>query len=473
MILLPRSPAHRLIPCRLVCLGGALLAALARLAAAESAGAPPDPIEQRLRARVHSEPANASSWRLLGHLLLERGATDEARQALQRAVALDPLSAAAEFDLARALESSGDTGGAVQHFAHVLQVAPDSEYARMAQERLQQHGRTTGADPSEPRDPRIEQAGYEIRPFDGTEKIPNRLPLLEERPRRWFTDYQIETQLGAQYNTNVGLSPLSRNLSPGSQSSFQALFSPFASVDVFEADAWRAGTAFAGDFTLNEGDFRRFNLQSYRPGAFLEADAFWGDTLIIPRLDYEFGLDEFDGSTFATRNQVAASALAMWSETQATIGYWSIDYTDFRNDGAVPFVTSRDGWTNALGVTHEVSLPYRHWNLLRGTVQVDHAEARGSDYRYNGVELSAGAECPLWWGLEARGRAGWGYRDYPDFVSGPARNEHIITAGGELRRLIGRGVSAAAVASYDRFLSDNTRFDTERLLLGFLLIYER
>jgi tetratricopeptide (TPR) repeat protein len=455
---------------------GAVLAALARAATAEVAAANPDPIEARLRARVQSEPEHASSWRLLGHLLLERGELEEARAALERAVALDPLSAAAEFDLARTLAASGETGSAAEHFRHVQAVAPDSEYARLAGKSLKQLEGTRGLTPSARQDGEegeIEQASYEIRRFDGTEKIPDRLPLLEERPRRLFTDYQIDVQLGGQYNSNVGLTPLSRNLAPGSQSSIQALFSPFASVDLYEADAWRVGTAFAGDFTLNEGDFERFNLQSYRPGAFVEADLFWGETLIIPRVDYEFGIDEFDFSTFATRNQVNTSALAVWSPTQATIGFWSIDYTDFRNDGAVPFVTSRDGWTNALGVTHEVTLPYRHWSLVRGTVQVDHAEARGSDYRYNGVELSSGVEVPLWYGVEARGRAGWGFRDYPDFVSGPARNEHIITAGAELRRLIGRGVSAAAVASYDRFISDNTRFDTERVLFGLLLIYER
>jgi hypothetical protein len=401
---------------------------------------------------------------MLGRLLLERGDADAARWLLERALELDPLSAAAEFDLGRALAAVGEPQRAAEHLARVDVLAPDSEYAAQAAA-LAAELNLPGAE--------IEPASYEVRPFDGTEKIPERLPLAEKAPRRYFTDYQIDAQLGAQYNSNVGLTPLSRNLAPGSQSSFQALFSPFASVDVYEADAWRVGTAFAGDFTLNEGDFSRFNLQSYRPGAFVEADLLVGETLIVPRVDYEFGIDEFDGSTFATRNQVNTSALALWSPTQATIGFWSIDYTDFRNDGAVPFVTSRDGWTNALGVTHEVTLPYRHWSLVRGTVQVDHAEARGSDYRYNGVELSTGVEVPLWYGVEARGRAGWGFRDYPDFVSGPARNEHIITAGGELRRLIGRGVSAAAVASYDRFISDNTRFDTERVLIGLLLMYER
>jgi tetratricopeptide (TPR) repeat protein len=459
--------------CRRLLALGALLAVLAGAATAEAAAPPPASIEQRLWARVQSEPEHASSWRLLGHLLLERGDLGEARRVLERAVSLDPLSAAAEFDLARVLEASGETGSAAEHFHHVAVIAPDSDYARLAQESLERLEQTRVRQNSGFRDKEIEQASYEIRRFDGTEKIPDRLPLLDEESRRFFTDYQIDAQLGAQYNSNVGLTPLSRNLAPGSQSSFQALFSPFASVDVYEADVWRAGAAFAGDFTLNEGDFSRFNLQSYRPGAFVETDVLWGETLIVPRVDYEFGIDEFDGSTFATRNQVNSSALALWSETQATIGFWSIDYTDFRNDGAVPFVTSRDGWTNALGVTHEIALPYRHWGLVRGTVQVEHAEARGSDYRYNGVELSTGVEVPLWCGVEARGRCGWGFRDYPDFVSGPARNEHIITAGGELRRVLRRGVSAAAVAAYDRFISDNERFDTERVLFGVLLIYER
>lgn len=464
------SRPNRLLLLILAC---AVSAAAGPATAAESAGVMTDLIEARLRERLAENPDDASSWRLLGRLLLDQGNAEEALPMLERACALDETSAAAQFDLGRGLEAAGRTAEAAARFRRVLELSADSDYGRMAQQQLDAQSPAPESPAAVRRDPAIQQSGYEMRRFDGTERIEEQLPIAEQLERRFFGDYDVTVQLGTQYNTNVALTPLSRDLYPGSRDSFQALFSPDVSVDVFEAGAWRVGTVFAGDFTLNEGGFEQFNLQSYRPGAFVETDLLWGETLIVPRVDYEFGTDQFGGDTFAARNQVVTSAIALWSDEQATIGYWAIDYTDFRNDGAAPFITSRDGWTNALGATHEVTVTNRWLRLVRGTIQLEHADAKGSDYRYYGLELSAGAVCPLWWGVEFECRGGWGVRNYPDFVSGPARNEHILTAGGELRRELGRGFSTAVVAGYDRFISDNARFDSERVLAGVLLIFER
>jgi hypothetical protein len=63
-------------------------------------------------------------------------------------------------------------------------------------------------------------------------------------------------------------------------------------------------------------------------------------------------------------------------------------------------------------------------------------------------------------------RTGWAYRDYPDFDETPSRNAHIVRTGVELRKYFGAGFSAAAVAQYDRFVSRNDRFDTDRFLVG-------
>ena len=468
-----RSVLSRLNRRLVLLLACAVSAGVGPAAAADSAAVMTNPIEVRLRERLAANPDDASSWRLLGRLLLDQGNAEQALPMLERACALDGASAAAQFDLGRALEAAGRTGEAQDRFRRAQELSADSDYGRMAQERLNALSPPAESPAAARRDPAIQQAGYEMRRFDGTERIEERLPIAEEVEQRFFGDYSLTVQLGAQYNSNVALTPLSRNLFPGSRGSFQALFSPDVSVDVFEAGAWRMGTVFAGDFTLNEGGFERFNLQSYRPGAFIETDLLWGDTLIVPRVDYEFGTDQFDGDTFATRNQVVTSAIALWSETHATIGYWAVDYTDFRNDGPAPFITSRDGWTNALGATHEVTVKSRWLRLVRGAVQVEHADAKGSDFRYYGLEMSAGVVCPLWWGVELKCRGGWGVRNYPDFVSGPARNEYILTAGGELRRKLGRGFSTSVVAGYDRFISDNVRFDSERVLAGVLLVYER
>jgi hypothetical protein len=120
-----------------------------------------------------------------------------------------------------------------------------------------------------------------------------------------------------------------------------------------------------------------------------------------------------------------------------------------------------------------VALRRRWLRLVRGGLQFQRSDTDGSDFRYNGVELSGDAVVPLAWQCEAEVRAGWGCRDYPDFISGPARNEHILTAGAELRRGITDTLTAAVVFAYDRFFSDNVRFDAERVLGGVMLMYQR
>ena len=441
---------------------GTVLCLLAALAAADPAGAQADPFEERLAARVAAAPDDASTWRLLGRYQLEQSRADEALQALQKAVDLDPLSAAAQFDLGRALLALERGDEAAGHLDRVLNLAPESEYAQQARELIETHGLTG-----------VQQAGYEIHRFDDTDKIQDRLPLTETVERRFFNDYELGFDFGTQFNSNVALTPLSRYLSAQSSDSFQLLFSPSAQLNVYDSGTWRTGATYAGDYTLNEGNFRNFNLQSYRPGLFVERDVVTENGLFVPRLDYEFGLDEFHWSTFATRHQVTASSAALWSPDEATIVYWSVDYTDFKNDGLVPWITSRDGWTNTLGASHEVALRRRWLRLVRGGLQFQRSDADGSDFRYNGVSVSGDVVVPLAWKCEAELRSGWGYRDYPDFVSGPARNEHIVTAGVELRRPITQDLTAAAVFAYDRFFSDNVRFDAERVLGGLMLMYQR
>ena len=191
----------------------AIACLLAALGAADPAGAQADPFEERLAARAAATPEDASSWRLLGRYQLDQGRAEEALAALKKSVDLDPLSAAAQFDLGRALLALDQSDEAAGCLERVLTLAPESEYARQAQELIDTHG-LAGVQP----------AGYEIHRFDDTDKIQDRLPLTETIERRFFSDYELGFDFGTQYNSNVALTPLSRYLSAQSSDSFQLLF---------------------------------------------------------------------------------------------------------------------------------------------------------------------------------------------------------------------------------------------------------
>jgi hypothetical protein len=274
------------------------------------------------------------------------------------------------------------------------------------------------------------------------------------------------------YNSNVALAPLSRELSPADPASPQAFISPDLQLSLIDRRTWRTGTTFRGIFNVGSGDFREFNLQSYRPGLFFESFHFVGAKIFVPRVAYDFTHDEFDGDTFGNRHALTASLTASWNDTQSSFLYWSIDYTDFLDDGILPSVTSQDGWTNMLGFSHVYLLDYGCFKQFRAGVDWTAADPRGSDFRFRGVGLFAEGVLTVALGTELRLQGGWGYRDYPDFEFTPSRNEIVWRAGAELRKRVREDFSVAIVFNYDRFAAKNPLFDAERFVTGVVTTFE-
>lgn len=418
--------------------------------------------EHRLRGRLLQNPDDASAWRMLGHVWLEEGETERAAAALEQAIFLDSISVAARFDLGRARQQLGELEAAAALYQEVADLAPESEYGQQAAALLEEIAPELSVTPVD----------YRIRRFDAFRDEPAEERIEQaESERLW--GYSLSVDTGLLYDSNVALSPTSRGLVPGTRESFQLLLAPEAEFALRQGRGWQTGPTLAGNFTLNEGNFRNFNLQSYRGGWFIEGDRWDPTGTYLPRVDYQFTLDEFAGNTFARRNALTPSLIRYWSDDEASTFYWALDYTDFAADGALPSVTSRDGWSNTLGVTHDLALPYRYLRLVRGGFLVERADTVGSDARYNGVALSAQAIFPLYERTEATLRGGWGYRDYPDFISGVPRDENILSAGAELRYYASEFLSAALILSWDRFDSRNVLFEADRLVAGMILTFEK
>lgn len=426
-------------------------------ASAESAG-----FEQSLQNRVIDNPSDASAWRMLGHLWLEDGHTERAAAALEQAIYLDAISVAARFDLGRARQQMGELEEAAALYQEVTDLAPESEYAEQAGALLDEIAPELKATP----------VGYEIRRFDATreESVEDR---IEQAVSERLWGYSLIVETGVLYDSNVALSPTSRGLVPGSRESFQWFLAPDAEFSFRQWDGWRTGPTLSGNFTLNEGNFKNYDLQSYRGGWFIEGDRWDPTGTWLPRIDYQFTLDEFAGNTFARRNLLTPSLIRYWSDDEASTLYWTLDYTNFASNGIIPPVTSRDGWSNTVGVTHDLALHYRYLRLLRAGVLVQRTDTVGSNARFNGVGLSAQAILPLYKQTEATLRGGWGYRDYPDYVLGIAPNQQIYSAGAELRYYASDFFSGALVLSWDRFDSKNPLYSADRLVAGIIVTFEK
>ena len=327
-------------------------------------------IERTLLTRLRLESENASSWRLLGRVQLELDKLEKARESLARAVSLDRLNAAAHYDLGRVFIRLGREQDAVAEFRSVIEIAEESSYAEKARDHLLELGKEL---PDE-----IVQAGFEVRQFGGLERLPIDQNDKLQPPSSAPSNLYIRLETGILYNSNVALSPISRNLFPGTRDSFQAFVAPTIDYRFVSRENVTAGTSFAGDFNINEGDFREFNLQSYRPGLYVDRVIFGPAGILVPRIQYEFAHDAFEGAPFGNRHAVTVSLANFWDCGGTSFIYWASDYTDFVTDGILPSVTSRDGLTHAAGFSHTLDIERRHLETVTAGVDLKRADIEGT-----------------------------------------------------------------------------------------------
>ncbi len=416
-------------------------------------------LEQRLLDRIRQNPSDASGWRLLGRWRLDHGDTLGAVEACETAVRWDASSASAHFDLARALTALGRSDAAAFHFAEASRLAPDSEYAQESQGYLRQTASSVDAS---------------LAAFTEHDDEPNRfggVPVDEEIAPESPSPFNFRLAAGMLYNTNLQLAPLSRTVFTQNTESFQLFAAPEMELRAWESDAWTLGAALSGYFTLNEEEFRGFNVQSYRPGVFVERAyptdaAYW-----VGRLQYNFEQNLFDGQDFAKRHSVISSVEAEWNPSTVSRAYWAIDYSNFTVDGVDPALTSQDGWTNTLGVSHEYDPEWGALERLRSGVDVQMAELQGANFAYNSVFIYGESEISLLTDVWAVFQLGWGYRDYPDFVFVPSRNENMLRYGAELHKQWNEHWRVTGLLTYDRFDSANEFYAADRYLGGVMVTY--
>ncbi len=423
-------------------------------------------MEDQLEARVRRDPADSAAWRMLGRLRMQREDWTGARTALKTAVMIDPLGAAAFYDYGVVSQELGEEEQAAGALQRVIGLAPDSEYAAAARTTLAQLT-ASGVVP----------VSYEIRSFDGSNDAPLiRDPRDEDETESFFKslkkDLDLRLDFGTQWNDNVSLTPSSRELLAGNLASAQGNASLSARYIAFASDRFRFGPTLDVDYTLNEGQFGNLNLQSYRTGAFADAVFEYDDIKIKPRIAYSFTHDLFGGNTYGRRHTLATSVGFVWTPTQITTAYWSIDTNDITNRSSNPDITSQDGVSNTIGVLHDYVRRDSRFRTFRVGADLSHVDADGSNFRYNGVSLYTQAMIVIVPQLHLTARGGWAYRDYYDFTLTPSRNTNVFRVGAELRKYFDHGLSAAIVSQYDDFHSKNLNFRSNRFLAGGQLSWE-
>ena len=427
-------------------------------AEAHAQHAAPGHLAAQLEARVAQQPHDATAWRLLGQLRLKAGDLAAGIAALQQAVHWAPDNVAAHFHLAHALDAAGNPLAANEHLRQAAELAPESQYGRDAREELIARGVL----------PAVAQASYEEPYLDGS----HHLEEAREETTDHFQPFSFRFEAGALYNSNVALAPTSRGPTADSPESFQAFVTPAMELSLWDDGVWRLGPLARGHFTFNANeDFQSLNLQSYRGGAFVERTIDAEAAVFIPRVEYGYTHDAFDGEMFGQRHEITASLASHWRSGDITVLYWTVDHTDFADFGPVDPADDRDGWNNVAGLSHSHAIDGRWLRSIGAGFDLQRSDA-GDNFAFNGVSLYADAEFALTERLSMTVEGGWGYRDYPDAQVTPSRNETIWRGGARLRYGLSDHWSVSGVFSYDRFDSENELFAAERLMAGVVTAFE-
>jgi tetratricopeptide (TPR) repeat protein len=453
----------RLCPGVLVC-GMLWLAGESATAATPGPAGIDDALLARVEARVANEPEDSVAWRLLALLCERSGQHTRALESYQRAIRWDPHSTAAWCGLGRVQLALGARDQAVGALRRVRDLAPQSDYAQEAEELLRQLGPEAGHGDVQLADFTVDW----LRPTDPP------LDLLSEnqpdpRPQPFFWSLDV----GTQYNSNVALAPISRQLSSQADGGFQAFVAPEMEYAIRENELWRFATCFDGYFNLNESHLNDYNLSHYQPGLYVERYVAWDKSEIIPRLAYDFSYDAFQGQRFGSRHSMVSSLTLLDEKQQAWFVLFGVDETEFADDGTAPWLSSLDGWTYTVGGGYGRQLNWQAMNAVQIGVDLQWADLVGSSSRYRGVLLYAEVETQLPFHWTAKTKLAWGYREYPDFEFLPSRNENIWHVGGKIIRSLTNRWLLTANAQYDQFGSQNELFSADRLMLGAYLTWQR
>ena len=459
---------------------------------------PADPMLDVLEQMLADDPQRADSWRLLGGLYRKHDRIDDALAAFNRSLQLQLDNAATHSDLGELLEQLGHRDAASHHYDQVMLLAPSSSYAaRLVEQGIRPAPRLNADHPPSAGMPRytprmsmpnaldratapwdephastdgsadVDLIDYSIQTFDGALELERRLNDLQSDASAEPNRLRAFIEFGTLYNTNVSLTPISRELTGDEAASFQGFLSPDLQWIALRHDAWRAGPMMRGYFTVNQEDFQSLNLASFQPGVFAEHDlpSCWESTM-IGRLEYIYSLDLLDGDRFGDRHAVTASLTTILPEFDVIYAFVTASDSDFAEDGVDPSVNSLDGPALMLGISRFYTTD---WSLMPtwtlGT-DFEFANTVGADYRYQAVSLFGDATFQLGPRLSFIPRAGVGYRSYGDYTGPVSRDELPWRVGGRLRWQWTDNIAISAVVGHNRFVCDNEEFASERTEAG-------
>jgi tetratricopeptide (TPR) repeat protein len=399
----------------------------------------------------------------------------EALVQLQRAAQFDPQNATVQFSQGYTLYQLKRLREALPLFERTLQLDP-GELALSAQ---YYRGLTLFALES---DTQAREAFEAARTADPTSTIgQNAQRYLEalkarERDRRLW---QVEGSVSLQYDDNVILEP--NGIAISRQADGSTVFNATGRVFALRTPLWQVGGEYdffqSLHFVLHD-----FDIRSNTVGLF-------GRLKLEPvtlRLEANYNNTALDNDLFSEAFTVRPGALIKQSEALlalVTVQYRSENFFHDVPPGEDPAVRSRDGWNVRTGFD-QFWLFNKKQSYARLSYHYDTQRGEGSDWDYNGHEVSLGVQTPLGAGITFNGYGSYyrfNYQNVNSFsccIDTPpgglgilnandtqVRTDNRYTVGVALSRDIGPYLTLSAGFVHTRNQSNIAFFDYRRNLV--------
>ncbi len=179
-------------------------------------------------------------------------------------------------------------------------------------------------------------------------------------------------------------------------------------------DALYVGRALLHDRGADQIDF---NSQGFALNA--KKRAFFGRRAVLFNARYDFRANWLRSDIFSTVNRFLLSAETFFWKKIKTRVYTRFSYSDYKNDGSIPSISSRDGYRGGLGVVQYFYTTEDLRSYFFVKEEISFADTQGNNFNREGSLTRLGVHGPLdcLGPVTFDASTGFDHGSYPDFSS--------------------------------------------------------
>jgi len=322
--------------------------------------------------------------RIKGICLLETEYFDAAVAVLSDALEADPESIACRYYLGQALAYRGSIQAAIDLLEEMTTLAPESEYARLAQPALR-----------------------ELRNLVETEAV---LPDT----RRWYLYGRASTE----YDDNV---PLRANNTEddSAKESWGFSYSLYGEYRFPDQKIDHSPVTIGMGYSLNGNEydrslFRNYELFSQALNLFLSHSGSLADRFYDLRLEGKYNFTRMGGEEYSTVDTITGSFSWNWLERVSSTGSVSWSNMQYEDDGEFPDYYSNDGDEYSFGIQNYLFLMENR--LTFGlNYQYRSRDTEGCQNDLHSNDITGSLTLALPWNLRLQTDLTYQQEDYPEY----------------------------------------------------------